>query len=75
MFKSKRRKELEDKEKELFQLKTEIAEIKCWCAYDSPEIGFAMLRLQGKTKCIGVSHFRDDLRKGLFTFYNYKEEC
>lgn len=74
MFKSKRRKELEDKEEELFHLKAQIDEIKHWCAYDSPEIGFAMLRLQKKTRHYSTSDFRDDLREGLFTFENYKEE-
>lgn len=73
MFKSKRRKELEAIENELFLLKSKIDEIKHWCAYDSPEIGFAMAYLQGKTRHVGVSHFRDDLRNGRFTFYNYKE--
>ena len=73
MFKTKRRKELEAKENELFQLKAQIDEIKVWCVADSPEIGFAMLRLQKKTIHFDTSGFREDLRKGLFTFDNYKE--
>lgn len=74
MFKTKRRKELEDKEDELYILKSQIDEIQQWCSYDSPEIGFAMLRLKGETNNISTSHFREDLRKGIFTFEEYRKQ-
>ena len=75
MFKTKRRKELERKENELFTLKMEIQEMKQWCAEDSGEIAFAMLHLEslsGSHK--GISAFRDGLRKGLYTFNEYKSK-
>lgn len=73
MFKTKRRKELEAKENELYILKSKIQELRQWCAENSGEIAFAALWLEGKTRHNSVSVFRDDLRKGLFTFGNYKE--
>lgn len=74
IFKSKRRKELEAKENELRSLKLEIDQMKHWCAADSPEIGFAMLHLENiKTKPQTVDHFRNKLRNGKYTFYNYKK--
>ena len=72
MFKTKRRKELERKEDELFALKSEIQDLKHWCAFDSPEIGFAMLHLQNRRN--STSGFRDRLRKGEFTFTNFKPQ-
>ena len=70
MFKSKRRKELERKEDELYILKSQIAEVRHWCAHDSPEIAFAMIHLQSPKE--SVSGFRDKLRRGEFTFEKYK---
>lgn len=70
MFKSKRRKELERKEDELYILKAQISDMRHWCAFDSPEIGFAMVHLQAPKN--SVSGFRDKLRSGEFTFENYK---
>lgn len=73
MFKSKRMKELESKERELFMLRLKIDEVKHWCAADSPEIGFCMLHLQSLDKCtLTISKFRDNLRKGYFTFEAFK---
>jgi len=75
MFKSKRRKELEAKELELHYLKVRIQEMKHWCAADSPEIGFAMLYLEGKDKDSGrVSEFRERIRDGKLTFDKYVEQ-
>jgi hypothetical protein len=74
MFKTKRRKELERKEMELWQLKIEIAEVKNWCAADSGEIGFAMLHLESPFK-LSISQFRDGLRKGKYTFAEFKKIC
>lgn len=71
MFKSKRRHDLEHKEEELRRLKLQIHELMYWCSADSPEIGFAMLHLQGKRNDTSV--FRDKLRKGLFTFEAFKK--
>jgi len=74
MFKTKRRKELEAKERELAFLKMKISEMETWCACDSPEIGFAMRYLAGLDKDAGfISNFRDRLRGGKLTFYKYKE--
>ena len=74
MFKSKRRKELERKERELNILKLAIDELKVWCAADSPEIGFAMLHLEKLgTHPEGVDSFRRKLRSGQFTFEKFKE--
>ena len=70
MFKTKRRKELEQKELELFRLKIRIGEMKDWCAFDSPEIGFSMLYLQNR-RC-DISLFRDRLRAGSYTFEEFK---
>ena len=70
MFKTKRRKELERKEDELYILKAQISDMRHWCAFDSPEIGFAMVHLQEPK--LSVSCFRDKLRAGQFTFTNYK---
>tara|TARA_R110000851_G_scaffold13719_1_gene46824 strand:- start:201 stop:431 length:231 start_codon:yes stop_codon:yes gene_type:complete len=72
MFRSKRRKELENKEEELWLLKLKIEETGHWCAYDSPDVGFAMEFLMDRPRQ-SVSSFRDKLRKGEFTFDNYKE--
>lgn len=72
MFKTKRTKELEACERELYILKMEIRQIADWCAADSPEIGFAMQRLMHNTECI--SAWRDKLRAGEFScFENYIE--
>jgi hypothetical protein len=72
MFKTKRRKELERKEDELWRLKFEIMELKNWCAADSGEIGFAMLQLENPYNQ-SVSQFRDKLRKGEYTFDEFKK--
>lgn len=72
MFKNKRRKELERAERELYILKQEIKTIEDWCAADSGEIAFAMLHLKSITEPhVSVSVFRDNLRKGQYTFNNY----
>ena len=73
MFKTKRRKELEAKENELYILKSKIQELRQWCAENSGEIAFAALWLEGGTKYVGISHFREGLRKGEFTFEEYKD--
>ena len=65
-------KELEIKEDELYYLKIQIQELKQWCSYDSPEIGFAMLHLERQKN--SVSGFRDKLRRGEFTFTNFKPQ-
>ncbi len=70
MWKTKRRLELERKEEELIVLKARIQEMKHWCAADSGEIAFAMLQLENTR--IDISCFRDKLRKGEYTFANYK---
>ncbi|MCH2040301.1 MAG: hypothetical protein MK185_06670 [Saccharospirillaceae bacterium] len=62
MFKSKRRKELEARERELLWLQQKIDEMKWWCAADSPEIGHAMLHLQDCRE--STSCFRNRLRLG-----------
>lgn len=69
IFKSQRRKDLEDKAYELQRLKHSISDLKSWCAFDSPEIGCAMKYLQ-ESKDVGhsVSNFRSKLRAGEFTF-------
>ena len=72
MFKTKRRKELEAKERELHFLKMEIRDLKTWCAEDSGEIAFAMLHLENRQK--SVSCFRDLLRQGKYTFDEYRKE-
>lgn len=73
IFKSKRRKELEAKERELFVLKMKIDELKHWCAADSPEIGFCMLHLQSMNHYPeSIDRFRSKLRGGLFTFKGFK---
>ncbi len=70
MFKTKRRKELEDKESELYALKSAISDLKYWCAADSGEIAFAMMHLENpKTD---VSGFREKLRRGEYTFDEYR---
>lgn len=70
MFKTKRTKDLEACERELYILKMEIRQIADWCAADSPEIGFAMQRLIHNTE--GISAWRDKLRAGEFShFDNY----
>lgn len=70
MFKTKRTKELEACEQELYILKMEIRQIETWCAADSPEIGFAMQRLISNRE--GISSWRDKLRAGEFSsFENY----
>lgn len=75
MFKSKRRKELERKENELYRLKMEIEQLKHWCAEDSGEIAFAMLHLESLNDYHqSISSFRDDLRQGLHTFSNYSNK-
>lgn len=75
MFKTRRRKELEAKERELAFLKMKISEMGTWCAYDSPEIGFAMLYLRGIDNDSGfISNFRNRLRDGNLTFDKYKEQ-
>ena len=72
MFKSKRRLELEKAESELHLLKNEIREMMYWCAADSPEIGFAMRRfLREDNHRVGISCWRDKLRKGEFTWQEY----
>ncbi len=71
MFKSKRRKELEKKEDELYRLKQNIQELKRWCAADSGEIAFAMLHLEKPRQ--SVSCFRDLLRQGKYTFDAYRK--
>lgn len=71
MFKTKRRKKLEGKEEELRMLKLRISELKDWCAFDSPEIGFAMLQLEHR-QC-DVSRFRERLRNGEYTFDSFKK--
>ena len=71
MFKSKRRKELEAKEDELYRLKMEIQNLKHWCAADSGEIAFAMLHLEKPIS--GVHVFRDLLRQGKYTFDEYRK--
>jgi hypothetical protein len=75
VFKSKTRKKLEVKDDQLFRLKLEIDQLKKWCAYDSPEIGYAMMHLKNlvdKPQCI--SSFREKLRKGKYTWDNFKKE-
>lgn len=62
MFKSKRRKEFEAKERELLRLRLKINEMKWWCAADSPEIGHAMLYLQERR--VDIDRFRERLRLG-----------
>ncbi len=72
MFKTKRTKELEACERELYFLKMEISAIATWCAADSPEIGFAMRRLLGEDiHEVDISLWRDKLRKGEFTWQEY----
>ncbi len=71
MFKTKRIKELEAKERELYILKMEIQDLKTWCAEDSGEIAFAMLHLENKKT--SISGFRDLLRKGKYTFDEYRK--
>ena len=75
MFKSARRIDLEAKESELWILKQEILEIKQWVAHLSPEIAFAMLRLEDcvdSSKGIdSIDKFRLKLNQGVFTFNNY----
>lgn len=67
--------ELKDKAHELSRLKCAITEVEHYCAYDSPPIGFAMLRLQRvETQPELISHFRDRLRAGRFTFSRYVAE-
>ncbi|MEY8205003.1 MAG: hypothetical protein RPR40_07985 [Bermanella sp.] len=72
MLKSKRRKELEKKEHQLLKLELEINELKNWCAAESPDIGFAMLHLQCKKT--DTSGFRERMRRGEFTFQNFKKK-
>lgn len=72
MFKSSRREELERKELELRNLKRVIWEIKSWCGSESPEIGFAMLFLEGSNET--VDGFRERLRRGEFTLEKFIEE-
>jgi hypothetical protein len=72
MFKTRRRKQLERKEDELWRLKHEIRELKAWCAADSGEIAFAMLQLENPYSQ-SVSQFRDGLRKGKYTFEEFKK--
>ena len=55
MFKSKRRKELEARERELLWLQQKIDEMKWWCAADSPEIGHAMLQPGLATLLLGFA--------------------
>lgn len=72
MFKTSRRKELERKEAELHHLKSEIEQIKNWCAHDSPSVGFAMLRLQNlQQPHTSISAYREALRTGQHTFELY----
>lgn len=72
MFKTKRTKELEACERELYILKQEIRQIADWCAADSPEIGFAMQRLISNRE--SISSWRDKLRAGEFSYFdNYIE--
>lgn len=72
MFKSKARKELESNADKLWVLNQTIREIQQWCAYDSPEIAFAMQALlELDTKGLRVDAFRDKLRRGEFTFDNF----
>ena len=71
MFKTKRRKELERKEAELYRLKQEIQNLKHWCAADSGEIAFAMLHLE--KRMYSTSVFRDLLRQGRYTFDEYRK--
>lgn len=72
MFKTKRTKELEACERELYILKMEIRQIATWCAADSPEIGFAMQRLLHNTE--SISSWREKLRVGEFScFEKYKD--
>ena len=72
MFKTKRRKELEAAEKELYILKSEIREMMCWCANDSPEIGFAMKKLLREDPYPTDIHtWREKLRNKEFTWDNY----
>lgn len=72
LFKTERRKELEDKEAELYLLKSEIQQLKDWCFFDSPEIGIAMLYLQKRD--ISLSEFRDKLRRGVYTADEFKKQ-
>lgn len=70
MFKTKRTKELEACERELYFLKMEIRQIATWCAADSPEIGFAMQRLLSGRE--SIYSWRERLRAGEFKhFDNY----
>lgn len=71
MFKTKRRKELEAKEEELALLKTALIEMGQWCASDSSEIAFAVDYVLNRR--VGISGFRDKLRRGFYTFDNYKK--
>lgn len=73
MFKTKRRKELERKEDELYLLKQSINEMRVWCAADSGEIAYAMLYLQNENRS-WIETFRGRLRQGLYTFENYRKE-
>ncbi|WP_299084809.1 hypothetical protein [uncultured Paraglaciecola sp.] len=65
-------KELKNDSEELARLKNSIREHMNWCAYDSPEIGHAMMNLLRKER--GVDSFRDQLRKGELTFDALKEK-
>lgn len=71
MFKTKRRKELEAKEDELYRLKSAIADLKHWCAADSGEIAFAMLHLENPK--YSIDGFRGLLRQGKYTFDEYRK--
>lgn len=58
----------QEKSKMVF-LKSRISEYKNWCAYDCPEIGFAMLSIE--EDILDIDTFREKLRSGEFTFENY----
>ncbi len=72
MIKTKRRKELEEKEKELHFLKKNIQELKHWCAADSGEIAFAMMHLE--KQAFNIVDFREQLRSGKYTFDEYVKQ-
>lgn len=70
---AKRLKDLERKERKLHVTNRTILELMEWCAYDSPEIAFAMLFLIGQ-KRESVDRFRENLRQKMFTFENFKKK-
>lgn len=58
--------------RDLWWLECLIDQQRHWCAYDSPEIGFAMLEL--KKRGNDISGFREKLRRGEMTFDAFMAE-